>query len=274
MVELAEDSSRRKSDIAALSRASVGSLITTVAASRVLGLSARMTSDRLSRLARGGWLTRVRRGLYFIVPLDARSGATTTVEDPWILGTILFAPCYIGGWSAAEHWGLTEQIFRSTFIATAANVRRRTETFMGAAFHIVKVNAARLEGATSVWRGATRVAVSGRERTLVDAAADPRWIGGTRHLADVIAAYRDSREADPRLLATTLERYGTGAAAKRLGFLVEQLWPDAGEVAARAHAMRTTGAIALDPQVRRRGRLSTRWGLWVNVPVDSARASA
>jgi predicted transcriptional regulator of viral defense system len=274
MAEFADDSSRRKTDLATLSRASVGSLITTQAASRVLALPARMTADRLSRLAKAGWLTRVRRGLYFIVPLDARSGETTTVEDPWILGTVLFAPCYVGGWSAAEHWGLTEQVFRSTFIATAASVRRRAEDVLGVAFHLVKVKRMRLEGVTSVWRGSTQVAVSGRERTLVDAAADPRWVGGVRHLAEIIATYRDSREANPALLATKLEEYGSGAAAKRLGFLIEHLWPAATDVVARAHTMRTTGSIALDPHVRRRGRLSTRWGLWLNVSVDAARGDA
>ena len=34
------------------------------------------------------------------------------VQDPWILVPALFAPAYIGGRTAAEHWDLTEQIFR------------------------------------------------------------------------------------------------------------------------------------------------------------------
>jgi hypothetical protein len=31
----------------------------------------------------------------------------------WLVAHKLFSPCYIGGWIAAHHWGLTEQIFNS-----------------------------------------------------------------------------------------------------------------------------------------------------------------
>lgn len=70
------------------------------------------------RSAFHGWPRRVRRGLYLVLPLEAQSDRAITVEDPWILADELFSPCYIGGWSAAQHWGLTEQIFRSVFVVT------------------------------------------------------------------------------------------------------------------------------------------------------------
>ena len=40
------------------------------------------------------------------------------LEDPWVIAAQLYGPCYIGGWSAAEYWDLTEQIFRTVVVMT------------------------------------------------------------------------------------------------------------------------------------------------------------
>ena len=66
----------------------------------------------LARWAAQGWLQRVRRGIYVAVPLESQR-ADSQPEDSWIIAEAAFSPCYISGWSAAEHWGLTEQVFRT-----------------------------------------------------------------------------------------------------------------------------------------------------------------
>jgi predicted transcriptional regulator of viral defense system len=254
-----------KADLAALIRSNPTGLITVPAAKAALDLpSEAAASRRLAALTRLGWLTRARRGLYAIVPLSA-SPESATSEDSWILATRCFAPCYIGGWSAAEHWELTEQLFRSTFVATAATIRRSRDTVLGADFQLARISRDRVHGLTHVWRGTERVPVSGPERTIVDAARDPAWVGGTRHLGGIIETYCRRKGANFDLLAKTLREFGNGAAAKRLGFLVESHWPSAVEVIDAAAEMKTAGAIKLDPAVRARGKLLKRWGLLVNI---------
>jgi predicted transcriptional regulator of viral defense system len=81
-------------------------------AARIWGLDHASAARLLGYLARRGWLSRVRRGLYVAVPLDARRSGEWT-EDPWIVADRVFSPCYIGGWSACEHWDLTDQVFRT-----------------------------------------------------------------------------------------------------------------------------------------------------------------
>src|SRR5215831_10401610 len=73
-----------------------------------LDLDVERTRPLLAYLARRGWLSRVRRGLYVAVPLDARRPGEW-VEDPWVVAERIFSPCYVGGWSACQHWDLTEQ---------------------------------------------------------------------------------------------------------------------------------------------------------------------
>src|SRR5262245_3371746 len=101
----------------------------------------------LARWASQGWLSRVRRGLYVPVPL----------EDPWIVAERLFDPCYIGGWSAAEHWGLTEQIFRSIQVMTTQRPRNRKPTIKGTEFVVRTIKPNALFGTKPVWRGQVKV---------------------------------------------------------------------------------------------------------------------
>ena len=93
-------------------------------ASAALGLEADRTRKLLAYLARRGWLSRVRRGLYVAVPLDTRRPGEW-VEDAWVVADRIFDPCYIGGWSACEHWSLTDQVFRTVVVVTAKKVRSR-----------------------------------------------------------------------------------------------------------------------------------------------------
>lgn len=258
----------RKHELARIARAAHGGVIGIRESARALGMPARDASARLGALARAGWLTRVRRGVYLVMPLEAESHGQTTAEDPWLLAVALFPPCYIGGWSAAEHWGLTEQLFRSTFVVTAAHIRTRTANHLGAAFTLVRVRPERVQHLTPVWRGSSRVLVSSRERTVVDAAIDPRWLGGFRHLADVFTAYSTDPAANPAALLRELRRSGNGAAAKRVGYLAEQIWPSARDLVDGALGLRSTGVVKLDPAIARRGRKNSRWGLWLNVSLD------
>jgi len=251
--------------LALLARASHGGLITQQRAADALSISARSASALLASLMRRGWLARARRGLYLILPLEAGERGPHAVEDAWLLATELYAPCYIGGWSAAEHWGLTEQIFRSTFVATAASIRTTRQLVLGAEFHLARVPLRRVEAATPEWRGAVKVPVSDRETTIVDALANPAWVGGIRHLADILAAYRAGSTWASAKLTRCLQSRGSGAAYKRLGLITEILFPDEARLIATCREHRTSGNVKLDPAVRTRGRLNKRWGLWVNV---------
>lgn len=254
-----------KTILSKLSRRAVGGIVSIVEAASVLGVDRKAASARLAAIARRGWLTRVRRGFYYVLPLESNANEPAVAPDPWVLASRLFSPCYIGGWSAAEHWGLTEQLFRSTFVVTSANIRKRSAQLLGAEFHLVRIPPERLVSTTTVWRGAVRVPTSDRERTIADALVDPSWIGGVRHLVDILHTYGEDPKRDyPKILAH-LERAGRASGSKRLGFLMETLFPTEGSLIREIHARRSTGIIRLDPSIKRRGQLSKRWGLWINV---------
>ena len=236
-----------------------GELISVGDVSAVLQMERPAAARLLARWNRQGWVRRVRRGTYAAVPLTAL-GQEQVLEDPWMLVPELFAPGYIGGWSAAEHWGLTEQIFRDLCVCTTRRITKTRERLQGVPFVLRHIGAPAMFGTQSVWRGSTRVQISSPAKTLVDMLDDPAMGGGIRHVAACLAAYleRDA-EAENALMATA-RQLGNGAVFKRLGFLAERLGGHSTLVAGCA-AHLTTGNARLDPALPAE-RLTTRWRLW------------
>lgn len=259
------DSSRAL--VAKLAAVSSGGLLSLDAAVDTLGAERNAMSRRLSALVRHGWLMRVRRGLYAIRPLEFAPHTPIAVEDPWAVAMRTFEPCYIGGWSAAGHWHLTEQLFRSTLVVTGRVLRARDQVVGGSSFHCVRDRALVGGGVTSVWRHGARIEVSTVERTLLDACAHPDWVGGGSQLIAIMRTAIEERLVTPATLLREARHAASGAALGRLGLLLERLWSDATIVLEFARAQRGTGYVLFDPAVRRKCRLATRWGVWMNVPI-------
>jgi predicted transcriptional regulator of viral defense system len=227
---------------------------------RVLALPRDRAAKMLSRWADQGWLRRVGTGAYVPVQLELLFAAQV-VQDPWILVPVLFAPAYIGGRTAAEHWDLTEQIFRDILIFTARPVRQRTVEQQGAVFTLRHVRKELIFGTKTVWRGQTRIAVSDVHRTIIDMLDDPSTGGGMQHVADCFDRYMKRDDCDPARLIEYARQHGNGAIFKRLGFLAER-HPQGRILASEAKAHLTKGHAKLDPALPCE-RLVTRWRLWV-----------
>ena len=201
------------------------------------------------------------------MPVDATDPGSWT-EDPWYLADVVWSPCYVTGWSAANHWSLTDQVFRSTVVATALRVRRVDNELLGVPFVVHhETDHSMGWGLVGEWRHDRRVRVASRERALVEMLARPSIAGGVRHLADIVDTY--FAEPSFGVLADALQRVGNGAAYKRLGYVVEALGADAPGVVELCQGHLTEGYVKLDPDVAVAGRRSTRWRLKVNVEAGS-----
>jgi predicted transcriptional regulator of viral defense system len=150
-------------------------------------------------------------------------------------------------------------------------VRSKYATVLGLRFRLVRIDSEdRVRTTDLEWRGPEKVRVSGRERTIVDGLNDPSWLGGWRHLIDIVDRYF-SEEPNRKHLESELSRHGRGAAHKRLGSLLEERRPD--EVGLIESAMKgvTKGVVKLDPSLPRKGSIDTRWGLLVNTRSSPGR---
>jgi predicted transcriptional regulator of viral defense system len=229
-------------------------------AAQTLDLDRTAAAKLLSRWRQQGWLRRIGRGLYIPVPLDL-AGSEQIVGDPWVLVPTLFGQCYIGGWTAAHHWELTEQLFNETVVFTTRRISAKRVTAQGVVFLLHHAAKKRLFGFKPIWRGTTRVNISDPPRTLVDMMAMPETGGGIDHVADCLAAYLKTMTHDQGLLIRYAEQFGNGAIFKRLGFLAETRL-DNPELAAACRARLTQGYTRLDPALPCK-HLVTAWRLWV-----------
>ncbi len=186
-----------------------------------LAVTRPVATKMLWRWVRQGWLRRVGPGTYALAQLDSID-SEHVLDDPWVLVPALFGPAYIGGWTATEHWDLTEQLFRPIVVMTTRPVHAKHRAYHGTPFLLRHVLPRKLFGTRGVWRGSTRVPVSDVHRTIVDLLDEPAIGGGIQHVADCVAAYlpRDDRNDD--VLVDYAETLGNGAVFKRLGFLAEQ----------------------------------------------------
>jgi len=255
--------------VAKLARASNGGLLDVSTASRALDANPKTTAIKLAALVKTGWLLRAKRGLYFILPLEATPGQNMMSDDPWLLANKAFAPCYIGGWSAAEYWELTEQLFRSTLVVTAANIRTNAVKLLNHEFRLFQVEPERVSSAIKIWRGSEQVMVSDREQTIIDCLRNPELCGGINHLTHIMLEYLVGGKANFPTLLKKAEATANGATWKRLGFLSELLWPKEKAIVNAALKNLTTGYIKLDTKIRPKGTMNSRWRLWANVNINT-----
>jgi predicted transcriptional regulator of viral defense system len=239
-----------------------GDIISIADVSDALSLTRTEAAKVLARWNNQGWVRRLRSGFYAPVPI-ASSGQEQVLDDPWIIVPELFGPACIGGWSAAEHWGLTEQLFRSTCVLTARPVRQKELTIQGLPFLLKHVRESALFGTRNVWRGKVRVPVTSPAKTIIDMLDDPAIGGGIRHVADCLRGYLAGESADVKELIATADKLGNGAVFKRLGFLAEREGGQEALVEASQKRL-TQGNAKLDPAIPCR-KLVKRWRLWVPV---------
>jgi predicted transcriptional regulator of viral defense system len=238
-----------------------GDLITVGAAAKALDLPAPKAAQLLSSWNRLGWLSRVKRGVYASVPLTS----TTTdvmVDDPWLLGSLLFSPCYVGGWSAAEHWDLTEQIFNSTMIITQRKVHGRKLELHGARLQLKTTTPKRFFGTRTEWIKNQTVDVSDPSKTIIDVFNDPSIGGGIRLAVEIFRSYLKSEHKNIKLLLEYADRNANSAAVKRMGFVTEQIAPEEKNLLEGCRRRIKSGVSQIDPGVNSKC-LVTKWGLWV-----------
>lgn len=192
------------------------------------------------------------------------------MEDPWVVAEQTFSPCYIGGWTACQHWGMTKEVCPTILVVTAKRVRDRDRVIQGTRYHLTVRSETRLFGTTMAPRGQVRVGVSDPTRTIVDLLDDPSLGGGIGAVADIVREYLIGGSRDDSLLIDYGDRLGNRAVFKRLGFIIEDLGIEAPELVTGSLDRRSAGLVALDPSEQAKGRIVRRWGIRANVALGAS----
>jgi predicted transcriptional regulator of viral defense system len=251
----------------------------------------------LSRLAAGGWLLRLRRGLY--AGMGKLPGAVEI--HPFAVATNLVSPSAISNWSALHHHGLTEQVPRRVTASSPKKVvtpsmrevRSRSrhpeadlaaresgrEDERGAGRHTWEINGVEYEyhtvtadrffGIEEVWIDEHfRVPIYDKERSLLDCFALPRHFGGLGKALGILEEH--ASELDLERLTQYALRYGKASVAKRLGWALDRAGIPLRVTAPLAN-LPMDGMRLLDPTRPRGGRYDERWMVQENLSAGGAR---
>lgn len=180
----------------------------------------RKTWRVLNFLLDGGWITRLAKGKYLIVPLQAGPESAWS-EDSLVVAGHLASPAAVAYWSACHHWNWTEQVPRTVFVQTTQKKMHNTRTVLGVRYRFVRVGAGKFFGTVRRSVGGGQITITDREKALVDAFDRPDLCGGIAQVAQMLPVAAEAVEWDR--LDGYLARMKSGAIYKRLGFLVEHI---------------------------------------------------
>ncbi len=258
---MSDQVSIRQQRLATILRQNSGPIRATFVAD-VLSIDRVHAAKLLAGWHKQGVLRRVARGLY--VPVQPTAlGKVQVLEDPWILIPELYSPAYVGGWSALEHWELTEQLFRSVCVLTSKRTHYGKVEHQGVSFFIKHMPEHLIFGTKTIWRDQVKVSISDPYKTILDIIDDPYLGAGLQHSIDCLKAFKQlyTNQSDLDKLLLYAKQVGNGALFKKLGFLAETLGFQQSFIDECMQNL-TTGYAQLDKNTKNKS-LVTKWRLWV-----------
>jgi predicted transcriptional regulator of viral defense system len=240
------------------------------------GLSRGHILRLLHLLTTGGWITRVKKGVYAINDPVTKAPKA----HPFAIGGALLAPSAVSHWSALQHWGLTEQVPATVMLSSPKRTFPPTDgpqrgarpawVVAGVRYEVVAVTEARFFGVTQVWvNDRNQVPIFDRERALLDAFHHFHVFGSLSTALEILESHLADIEVD-RLVHYAVQ-LGVVTVVKRVGWTLERL-KVAPSVLEPLRAYPAKGKSPLDPGRPARGRHNPAWHVIENLEIAAERS--
>ena len=227
---------------------------------KVLNCNYESAKVTVSRLVKKGWVERIGKGKYLIIPLSAGT-KSEYAEHEFIIAS-LFKPGYIGYWSALNYYGFSEQIPNKIFVASPKRLKNR-EIF-GIKYKFVYLSERKFFGFQELRLSGFKIRISDKEKTIIDCLDKPKYCGGIEEIVKAIYFARDE------LNFNKIIRYGirmnNNAIIKRIGFILD-LFGFEEEKKLRRFVGKSYAI--LEPSKPKKGRFNSKWRLVINVDESS-----
>ncbi len=232
-------------------------------AKKVLGIGNRKLSNLLYRLAESKWLEHIERGKYIFLPLEAGPKADYAT-NPLIIARKLVSPYYIGFATALNHYGMTEQVSRITYIVSVKP--KKSMKFHEEEYRFVTLDKKRFFGFKEEWLGNMKFNISDKEKTVIDCLFMPEYCGG---VIEAVKAFKGKLDYE-KLYGYSL-RMNDASVVKRLGYIMDVL--ELEPKTTKKLLEKVGGGFALlDPTGRKNGNLSKKWRIIENLSARDLKA--
>lgn len=207
----------------------------------------------LSRLEKKGWIERIEKGKYMVIPLGAEKGKYTLHE--FVIGSYLVDPCIISYWSALNYYGFTEQIPRTVFIQTASRKKHQELTIFGVPYKIIRMKKEKIFGVDKEWFEDMQIDLTNREKTIIDCLDKPQHAGGIIEVAKALK----TEEYDKKRLVKYAKKIDNTGVIRRLGYICDFL-----NISINLPKIKTRNYLKLDPILPKANKLDSKWHLIIN----------
>ena len=210
----------------------------------------------LYRMEKEGWVERIEKGKYLIIPLGAEKGRYTINE--FVIGYGIVKNAAIAYWSALNYHGFTEQIPNTVFIQTTSRKKEPQIEIFGVRYRIVRITETKFFALQKIWIDDAEVWITDPEKTVADCLDKPQYCGG---IVEVAKALQNEDEIDLDKVIEYAIRMENSAILKRLGSLCDRL---AIPVKIPQDYL-AKGYPLLDPSIHRKGKANRKWKIIENV---------
>ncbi len=222
----------------------------------------------LSALVKNGWLQRIERGKYLILPLEAGSTGQWS-EHEFVVASFLIQPYYVGFQSALSYYGYSEKVSKTVYLVSTHRKLKPFLNISGVTYQFVNLDKRQLFGIQKLSIGNQKVNLSDREKTLVDCLYMQEYCGGVASVAQ--ALWYAHEELDFQRLAKYAVRSGNRAVCQRLGYLIETLNLKKPNAVSILYNNVSSSYARLDTLAPAQGTYISKWKIRVNVPKTDLR---
>ena len=233
-----------------------GSTFSFKEAQKISNLSLGSLKVLLSRMEKQGWVERIEKGKYLIIPLGAEKGRYTINE--FVIGDEMVKNAAVAYWSALNYHGFTEQIPSTVFIQTTSRKKEPKIEIFGVRYRIVRITEKKFFALQKIWIEDEEVRITNPEKTVADCLDKPQYCGG---IVEIAKALQNEDEIYLDKIIEYAIRMKNSAILKRLGSLCDRL---AIPVTIPQDYL-AKGYPLLDPSIHRKGKANRKWKIIENV---------
>jgi predicted transcriptional regulator of viral defense system len=254
---LGEQESRLLSSLAAAGY----TLFTIEQARSALPLDDAALRKLLHRLHYKGWLKRLERGKYLLIPLEAGPDAQWA-EHEYLIAASLTAPYYLAYATPLHYYGYSDLPLDPVTVAVIR--RKRPVTINNLTYRFITVKPHKFFGYQPISLLGHTIQMAEREKAVADAFDRSDLVRGVLEAAKSL--YFGKTELDWNKVVAYSLKLDNQTAQRRLGFWLELLGLGDEQQWSRLESQSGHGYAPLEPAGSTTGTPNTRWRLTINIP--------
>lgn len=246
-------------------------MFTTAEAAQLTGLTIPLASSLLHKAERRGLVSRLKRGLFVLVPPELGSSADYS-GNPYLIARYLVgqASYFLSHATAMELHRMVTQPQFTIFISCTKRIPN--QTLRGTQFRFVLLQTKDFFAIVKHWvTKQEHVEISDLERTIIDGLRHPELCGGISEVAKGLWMRRADIHVSKLLEYSA--RLNVGSVRRRLGYLLDLFEIATDEQLQSLRSSLTATYLPLDPSLPSEGPHIAKWRLQLNIPREELLAA-